>query len=113
MTGTMRILPEQRRGALRQLLAAGKPVRALECHSPLSAVLGSQARGASGNGFDALWASGFANATALGLPDAELSLLERRVDGIADIASVTTLPIIADADTGGDTLAFGSLCLRL
>lgn len=113
MTGSTRILPEQRRGALRRLLGAGKSVRALECHSPLSAILASQARGASGEGFDALWASGFANATTLGLPDAELSLLERRLDGIADIASLTTLPIIADADTGGDTLAFASLCLRL
>ena len=113
MTKATRILPEQRRSLLRKLLAAGKSVRALECHSPLSALLGSLAKSASGEGFDALWASGFANATALGLPDAELSVLERRLEGIADIASVTALPIIADADTGGDALAFASLCLRL
>jgi phosphoenolpyruvate phosphomutase len=76
-------------------------------------MLGSMAEGASGQRFDALWASGFAQATAMGLPDAELSLLERRLDTISDIAAVTSLPLIVDADTGGDPLAFAHLCRRL
>jgi phosphoenolpyruvate phosphomutase len=106
-------LPEVRRPALRMALREQRLLRAIECHNPLSAMLGAAAVGAQGHGFDALWASGFSNATAMGLPDAELSLLERRLDSIGDIAAVTSLPIIVDADTGGDELAFACLCRRL
>jgi len=89
-----------RRPKLRAALAEGRLLRAIECHNPLSAMLGSMAEGSHGQQFDALWASGFAQATAMGLPDAELSLLERRLDTLGDIASVTSLPLIVDADTG-------------
>jgi 2-methylisocitrate lyase-like PEP mutase family enzyme len=106
-------LPEARRPKLRAALGERRLLRAIECHNPLSAMLGAAATGARGQRFDALWASGFSNATAMGLPDAELSLLERRLDSIADIASVTSLPIVVDADTGGDELAFACLCRRL
>lgn len=106
-------LPEQRRPKLRAALAEGRLLRAIECHNPLSAMLGSMAEGSNGQQFDALWASGFAQATAMGLPDAELSLLERRLDTLGDIAAVTSLPLIVDADTGGDALAFAHLCRRL
>jgi 2-methylisocitrate lyase-like PEP mutase family enzyme len=106
-------LPEVRRPLLRAALAERRLLRVIECHNPLSAMLGAAAAGAHGQRFDALWASGFSNATAMGLPDAELSLLERRLDSIADIAAVTSLPIVIDADTGGDDLAFACLCRRL
>jgi phosphoenolpyruvate phosphomutase len=106
-------LPEQRRPQLRAALAEGRLLRVIECHNALSAMLGATAVGATGRRFDALWASGFAHATAMGLPDAELSWLERRIDAITDIAAVTSLPIIVDADTGGDDLAFAYLCRRL
>jgi 2-methylisocitrate lyase-like PEP mutase family enzyme len=106
-------LPEVRRPMLRAALRERRLLRVIECHNPLSAMLGAAAAGAHGQRFDALWASGFSNATAMGLPDAELSLLERRLDSIADIAAVTSLPIIVDADTGGDDLAFTCLCRRL
>src|SRR5687768_1876402 len=90
-------LPETRRPALKKALQDAKLLRAIECHNPLSAVLGATA--STGNGsahieFDALWASGFSHATAMALPDAELSTLERRLDAIADIAAVTSKPII-------------------
>jgi len=109
-------LPEQRRPRLAAALREGRLLRAIECHNPLSAMLGAAASYSTGSGdvtFDALWASGFAHATSLGLPDAELAILERRLDSLADIAAATALPIIADADTGGDGLAFGHLCRRL
>jgi len=106
-------LPEQRRPRLRAALAGGALVRAIECHHPLSAMLGEAAVGAAGQRFDALWISGFAHATSLGLPDAELSLLERRLDTVSDVAARTSLPLIVDADTGGDVLAFACLCQRL
>lgn len=109
-------LPEQRRPVLATVLREGRLLRAVECHNPLSAMLGAAASASTSAGrvrFDAIWASGFAHATAMGLPDAELSLLERRVDAIGDIAAATALPIIVDADTGGDELALTYLCRRL
>jgi 2-methylisocitrate lyase-like PEP mutase family enzyme len=109
-------LPEHRRPRLAAAFRERRLLRAIECHNPLSAMIGASAVGSVGPNqlrFDALWASGFSHATAMGLPDAELSLLERRIDTIGDIAAVTALPIIADADTGGDDLAFVQLCRRL
>ena len=114
MTLRRHILPEARRGALRRRLVGGPlPLRTCECHDALSAMLVAAASSDAGLAFDALWASGFAHATSLGLPDAELALLERKLGSIAEIASATALPIIADADTGGDMLAFSQLCLRM
>jgi 2-methylisocitrate lyase-like PEP mutase family enzyme len=107
-------LPENRRPRLAAALRDQRLLRAIECHSPLSAMIGASASaGPEGLTFDALWASGFSHATAMGLPDAELSLLERRIDTIGDIAAASALPIVADADTGGDDLAFVQLCRRL
>ena len=109
-------LPETRRPLLKKMLQESRLLRAIECHNPLSAILGasaSQGTGSSRLDFDLLWASGFSHATALGLPDAELATLERRLDAIADIAAVTSKPIIADGDTGGDAMAFTLLCRRL
>lgn len=109
-------LPEQRRPLLAAALREGRLLQAIECHNPISAMVAAAAREVTSKGpvmFDALWASGFAHATAMGLPDAELSLLERRIDFIGDIAAVSSLPIIADGDTGGDELAFALLCQRL
>ncbi len=113
MASVPNTLPEARRPLLRRQLEHGAPLRAIECHNPLSAMIGAAAKSAGGRGFDALWVSGFANATALGLPDAELNLLERKLDHVADIAAVTSLPLIVDADTGGETLAFARTCQRL
>lgn len=114
---TRAILPEARRPALKQMLRERRLLRAIECHNPLSAVLAATAAHEDGGArleFDLLWASGFSHATALALPDAELASLERRLDAIADIAAVTSKPILADVDTGGgDTLALGALCRRL
>lgn len=109
-------LPENRRPILKRALQDTRLLRAIECHNPLSAVLGANEsipNGGSRIEFDALWASGFSHATAMALPDAELATLERRLDAIADIAAVTSKPIIADGDTGGDAMAFGYLCRRL
>jgi 2-methylisocitrate lyase-like PEP mutase family enzyme len=113
---TRAILPEARRPVLKQLLREQRVLRAIECHNALSAALGATAsagEGAARIEFDMLWASGFSHATALALPDAELSVLERRLDAIADIASATSKPIIADVDTGGDDMALAGLCRRL
>jgi 2-methylisocitrate lyase-like PEP mutase family enzyme len=116
MSLCMPCLPEARRPRLAALLKQRQLLRAIECHNPLSAMLGATACGQC-NGeplrFDALWASGFSHAAAMGLPDAGLAWLERRLDSIGDIAATTSLPIIADVDTGGDELALASVCRRL
>lgn len=111
-----RWLPEERRPRLKQLLAQGKRLRAIEFHDPLSAVIGEAARVERGQQtveFDLLWASGFANATAMALPDRELSLTERRIDALADVLTVTRKPMIVDLDTGRDALNLATLCARL
>lgn len=109
-------LPERRRPLLKQLLRESRVLRAIECHDPLSALLGCHAESGGEAGrrqFDVLWISGFAHAATLGLPDSELSILERRLGSIAEIAAVTEKPILADGDTGGDSMALRHLCNRL
>ena len=105
-------LPERRRPLLKQQLKESRLLRAIECHDPLSALLGCHAE-SNHRQFDILWASGFSHATLLGLPDSELALLERRLASIAEIAAMTAKPILADADTGGDAMALQFLCRRL
>jgi 2-methylisocitrate lyase-like PEP mutase family enzyme len=116
MSGVNSTLPEIRRPVLAALLRQPRMLRAIECHDPLSALLGERACATAGGAvreFDLLWASGFGHATAMGLPDAGIATLERRLDTITDIAAMTSKPIIADGDTGGDALAFSYLCRRL
>jgi methylisocitrate lyase len=60
----------------------------------LSALLAQQA------GFKAVNASGFSFAASLGLPDAELYTMTENADSIRRMAAVTSIPTIADIDTG-------------
>ncbi len=117
MTLRHRALAEDRRGRLKAMLQAGRRLRAIEAHNPLSAVIGSLAAiagpGGQNKDFDALWLSGFTCASARALPDAELGRFEKRLETIEEIAAATDKPLIADADTGGDALAFRYLCAKL
>ncbi len=117
MTLKFRTLPDNRRGRLKALLAEGQKLRAIEAHNPLSALIGGGASIQRPDGtrkeFDALWLSGFTCAAARALPDVELARFERRLETIEEIAGATAKPLIADADTGGDALAFQYLCARL
>lgn len=63
-------------------------------HSPLSAILAQEA------GFDGLWASGFELSALYGLPDMSLISMTQHLDMLRSIAARTTLPIVADIDTG-------------
>lgn len=65
---------------------------------------GLSGRLAEKHGFDALWASGFAISTAHGVPDASILTMTEYLTAANTVASVTSLPVIADCDTG-----FGSL----
>lgn len=117
MTLKHRILAEDRRGRLKSMLAEGRKVRAIEAHNPLSGLIGNEAAVTLADGtrkeFDALWLSGFTCASSRALPDVELARFEKRLETIEEIAAATDKPLIADADTGGDALAFRYLCTRL
>lgn len=117
MTMAHRILPEIRRAQLRQTLASGMLVRAIEAHNGVSALVSSEMtsadNGDGGRGFDALWLSSLTSSAARGLPDMELNSLERRLELADEILNASSKPLIVDGDTGGDETAFEYLCTRL
>lgn len=61
---------------------------------------GLSGRLAEKHGFDALWASGFAISTAHGVPDASILTMTEYLTAANIVTGVTSLPIIADCDTG-------------
>ena len=69
-------------------------VRLMAAHSPLSALLVEEA------GFDGVWASGFELSALYGLPDNGLITMTQHLDMVRAMVGRTTLPIIADIDTG-------------
>ncbi|GAA1928766.1 methylisocitrate lyase [Nocardioides lentus] len=79
---------------LRDLIAREGVVKAPGVWDGLSARLAEQA------GFEALCASGFAVAAALGMPDAEVFTATEGVDAVRRMREASSLPIIADIDTG-------------
>ena len=107
--------PESRGNQLRRLLHARRTnrliTRAIETHSPLSALI---AQDASVNNdvvrreFDAFWSSSLTDSTLLGKPDTESVDLSTRLSTVEKIISVTGKPIIFDGDTGGKLEHFGS-----
>jgi phosphonopyruvate hydrolase len=66
----------------------------MAAHSPLSASLAEEA------GFDGLWASGFELSALYGLPDVSLISMTQHLDMVRAIAGQSSLPIVADIDTG-------------
>ncbi|MBP1299820.1 isocitrate lyase/phosphoenolpyruvate mutase family protein [Bradyrhizobium elkanii] len=79
---------------LRTRMAETGLVHIMAAHSPLSAILAEQA------GFDGLWASGFELSALYGLADMSLISMTQHLDMLRAIAGRTTLPIVADIDTG-------------
>jgi 2-methylisocitrate lyase-like PEP mutase family enzyme len=79
---------------LRQLLAGANPIVAPGAFDGMSARLVEAA------GFDAVYASGGAIARSTGYPDIGLLSLTEVVERIGAIVDVTSIPVIADADTG-------------
>ena len=79
---------------LRDKLAATDLVTLMSAHNPLSARLAEEA------GFDGVWASGFELSAAYGLPDASLLSLTQHLDMTRAIIEQTTIPMVADIDTG-------------
>jgi 2,3-dimethylmalate lyase len=84
-----------RAARLRELLARPKPLTAPGCYDALGARLIEEA------GFDVVYMTGFGtSASLLGRPDVGLTNQAEMLDNIRRIVSATSLPVIADADTG-------------
>jgi phosphoenolpyruvate phosphomutase len=79
---------------LREIIAGDGLARIMAAHNPLSAMLVEEA------GFDGIWASGFELSAACGLPDVSLVSMSDHLSTMRAIAQRTTLPIVADVDTG-------------
>jgi len=87
--------PGDRRGRLRALLDAGRPVVAPGAYDALSARLIEHA------GFDVVYMTGFGTtASLIGRPDVGLLSGAEMVDNARRIVSAVDVPVIADADTG-------------
>jgi methylisocitrate lyase len=86
--------PQRRRQALRDGLAAGRLLRLPGAFNPLCALLIEQA------GVEGVYVSGAAVSADLGLPDIGLTTLTEVAGRAHEIARVTNLPALVDADTG-------------
>tara|TARA_B100002051_G_scaffold276600_1_gene326046 strand:+ start:926 stop:2233 length:1308 start_codon:yes stop_codon:yes gene_type:complete len=100
-TGTT---PEVRQIKFKRLINVKKIVRILEAHSPLSAMIVENTNVVKKNKFyefDGMWSSSLTDSALRGKPDNESVDLSVRMNTLNEILSVTTKPIIFDADTGG------------
>jgi phosphoenolpyruvate phosphomutase len=89
----------------------------MEAHNGLSAIVASTAsisdKDSRSIEFDGIWVSSLTSSASKGLPDTELSSMERRLQTIEEILNVTNKPLIVDGDTGGEAVNFEYLCSRL
>lgn len=93
-----------RLSTLRRLIAAKKPLRILETHSAISALIAQNAfvqKDGMRLEFDGFWSSSLTDSTSRGKPDIEAVELTSRLNTINEIFEVTSKPLIYDADTGG------------
>jgi methylisocitrate lyase len=86
--------PAQKRAGLRARLASGELLRFPGAFNPLSAKLIER------HGFDGVYISGAVLSADLGLPDIGLTTLSEVAGRTRQIARVTELPALVDADTG-------------
>lgn len=110
-------LPGGRLPTLRRLLEeSDRPLRILETHSGLSGLIAEHARGTpssnrDGRGgepleFDGMWSSSLTASACKGKPDIETVDTTSRLGLVQETLSVTTKPMIYDADTGGQPEIF-------
>jgi phosphoenolpyruvate phosphomutase len=79
---------------LKEKIATSGLVHIMASHSALSARLAEEA------GYDGIWASGFELSALHGLPDVSLISMSQHLETMRTIAEQTSLPIVADIDTG-------------
>lgn len=98
------------------LLARKRPLRFLEAHNGLSALVVEGTRIQQGDKtleYDGIWLSGFADSAAKGIPDAELTGPEARCAVLSEMVGVSKKPVLVDGDTGGSFAQFQFLVKRL
>ncbi|GGF21385.1 methylisocitrate lyase [Subtercola lobariae] len=88
------VTPAEKRANLRAALATGELLRFPGAFNPLSAKL------IEDKGFEGLYISGAVIAADLGLPDIGLTTLTEVANRSQQIARMTNLPALVDADTG-------------
>ncbi len=79
---------------LRQLFSSGELSRSVGAHDGLGAKLIGE------SGFEAVWASGLEISASYGVPDANILTMTQFLSKAYEMNQATTLPIIADCDTG-------------
>ena len=89
-----KVSPEAKRKHLREKLLSGKTLQFPGAFNPLSARLIQQ------KNFDGVYISGAVIAADLGLPDIGLTTLTEVANRAQQIARMTDLPTLVDADTG-------------
>lgn len=88
------VTPEQKRASLREMLVPGTARQFPGAFNPLSAKLIEE------KGFDGVYISGAVLANDLGFPDIGLTTLTEVATRAGQIARMSDLPAIVDADTG-------------
>jgi methylisocitrate lyase len=88
------VTPERKRANLREMLVPGSARQFPGAFNPLSARLIEE------KGFDGVYISGAVLANDLGLPDIGLTTLTEVAQRAGQIARMTDLPALVDADTG-------------
>ena len=79
---------------LRQMFSSGSLSRSVGAHDGLGAKLIGE------SGFDSVWASGLEISASYGVPDANILTMTQFLSKAYEMNQATTLPIIADCDTG-------------
>lgn len=106
---TSRILPNERRRMLKDLLQNKKLIRIIEAHNGLSAIIANNIQEKIKDEvleFDGFWASSFTDSAAKGYPDIEVIGAESRYETLRQILNGSNKPIIIDGDTGGEAANF-------
>ncbi|MDR2965740.1 MAG: phosphoenolpyruvate mutase [Treponema sp.] len=96
--------PDIRLKTLRRLIQIKKPIRIMEAHSGISALIIENIEVEKKDGvhsFDGIWSSSLTDSASKGKPDIEAVDLTTRLLDLANILECTTKPIIFDGDTGG------------
>jgi phosphoenolpyruvate phosphomutase len=96
---------EKRRAGIRSALKEKCCLRLLEAHSPIAALLAESIHVTDSFGkevsYDGFWSSSLTDSTERGKPDTEVLTIHDRLLNINEIFEATTLPLVADGDTGG------------
>jgi len=96
--------PDIRLKTLRRLIKIKKPIRIMEAHSGISALITENLSIEKDDGlhsFDGIWSSSLTDSASKGKPDIEAVDLTTRLQELTNILECTTKPIIYDGDTGG------------